>query len=129
VKSLASFRKSVLVMTLVLAATTVWADGKGSLGLQHPTNVAGKTLQSGKYSLRWQGSGEQVELKIYRGKDMVVAVPARVVETGSRAPFDSAVVSNDNGTTSLSQIRFGGKKYALQINGEGGGSGSAGAAR
>lgn len=128
-KSPTSFCKSVLVIGLVLAATMVWADGKGSLGLQHPTNVSGKTLQSGQYSLRWQGSGEQVELKIYKGKDMVVSVPARVVETGSRAPFDSAVVSNDNGTTSLSQIRFGGKNYVLQISGVGGGSGAAGASR
>ena len=36
---------------------------------------------------------------------------------------------NDDGTVSLARINFGGKKYALEISGDGGGSGAAGAAR
>jgi hypothetical protein len=130
VKSAGRFCKGVLVTALVLAATALWADGKGSLGLQHPTNVAGKTLESGKYSVRWEGNGEQVELKIYRGKNVVASIPARVVQMSSPAPFDSAVVNSDgSGTASLAQIRFGGKKYALQISNDGAGSGSTGASR
>jgi hypothetical protein len=125
VKSVSSICKGVMATALVLATTAMWADGKGSLGLQHPTQVAGKTLESGNYSVRWDGKDDQVELKIFKGKNMVASVPARVVQLGSAAPFDSAVVNNDgNGNMSLAQIRFGGKKYALQVGSESGGSGS-----
>lgn len=129
-KSVNRSLKGVLATALVLAATVVWADGKGSLGLQHSTNIAGKTLQSGKYSVRWDGSGDQVDLKIYKGKNMVASIPARVIQLSSPAPFDSAVVNNDsNGTMSLAQIRFAGKRYALQVSNDGGGSGSSGASK
>jgi hypothetical protein len=122
--------KGILITALVLAATAMWADGKGSLGLQHPTNVAGKTLQSGNYSVRWEGNGEQVELKIYKGKDLAASIPARLIQLSSPAASDSTVVNNDNtGTGSLAEIRFGGKKYALQITNGGGGAGSSGASR
>lgn len=129
-KSVCSLCKGVVVTALVLATTTMWADGKGSLGLQHPTQVAGKTLDSGNYSVRWDGKGDQVELKIFKGKNMVASVPARVIQLSSAAPFDSAVVNNDSsGSMSLAQIRFGGKKYALEVSSDGGGSGSSGASK
>src|SRR5262249_40055908 len=110
--------------------TSAWAESKGPLELQHPTAVGDKTLASGKYVVRWEGTGDQVQLKIYKGKNVVASVPARVIQLDSRAGNDSAVVSQGgNGALSLSEIRFGGKKFALRINGESAGSGSSGASR
>ena len=61
---------------------------------------------------------------------MVASLPARVIQLSSRAEYNSAVVNqSSSGNPSLTEIRFGGKKYALQISNEGSGSGSAGAAR
>jgi hypothetical protein len=108
---------------------SLWAESKGALELQHPTAVAGKTLATGNYVVRWDGKGDQVELKIYQGKNVVASLPARVIQLSSAAGYNSAVVNSSSGTPSLSEIRFGGKKYALQISNEGSGSGSAGAAR
>lgn len=123
--------KGFLLTALVLVAGTAFAaSNKGSLDLQHPTSVAGKQLASGTYSLRWEGTGDQVDLKICQGKNVMASVPARVVKVDHRAASNSAVLNaNSDGSYSLSQIRFGGKDYALDIVNDGSGSSAAGASR
>lgn len=122
--------KGTLLAIVVLVAGSALASSKGSLDLQNSTSVGGKQLASGTYTVRWEGTGDQVELKIYQGKDIVASTSARVVKVEVPASYDSAVtVKNGDGSLSLSQIRFGGKKFALEISSQGGGSGGAGAGR
>lgn len=129
-KSVNTVCKSILVSGIILLAASAWAESKGSLGLQHPTTVGGKTLATGNYTVRWEGTGDQVQLKVYKGKTEMASVPARVIQLSSAPGYDSAVVNSDgSGTPSLSEIRFGGKKYALHLSGEAGGAGASGAAR
>jgi hypothetical protein len=126
-KSRLSLKGTLLVAVVLIAVNTFAASNKGSLELQHPASVAGKQLATGNYTIRWDGTGDQVELKIYRGKDVVASTPARLVQVEHPNNNNSAVVnSNPDGTFSLSQIRFGGKHYALEITGAG--EGAAGAA-
>ena len=121
---------SVFFAALVLLAGTVWAANKGSLELLHPTSVAGATLASGSYTVHWEGSGDQVELKIYQGQKQVAATSGHIVQLDSPSRYSSAIVSTDaNGGASLSQIRFAGKKMAIDVSGEGGSGGAAGSAR
>jgi len=130
VKSVNAICKNVFAAALVLMAVSAWAESKGSLGLQHPTNVAGKTLATGDYTVRWDGKGDQVDVKIYKGKNVVASVPAQIIQLSSPAGANSAVVSNESsGTPSLAEIRFSGKKMALRITGDGGGTSSSGAAK
>ena len=73
-------------------------------------------MASGNYTVRWEGTGDQVDLKIYQGKNVVASTPARIVKVENPATSDSAVVvANSDKTFSLSEIRFGGKKFALAI--------------
>lgn len=129
-KFLSDISKAVFLTTLVLVASSTFAASKGPLNLQHDTNVAGKALQTGTYTVSWEGTGDQVELKIFKGKNLIMSVPASVIQLSSSPENDSAVVSQgSDGTRSLSQIRFSGKKSALQIGGAGTASGSAGASK
>lgn len=123
------FCKRVVFATLFLLSAVAWSQTKGPLYLAHPTTVAGKVLASGHYTLRWEGAGEQVEVKICQGKKEVAAVPARVIQLSSPASFDSAVVETEGGTTSLSEIHFAGKKSALHVGGIVGNSSASGAAK
>ena len=52
--------KSIFLAMTVLIAGSALAASKGSLQLQHPTNVAGKQLATGSYTVQWEGSGDQV---------------------------------------------------------------------
>jgi hypothetical protein len=123
------FYKKVCIAMLLLLPAIAWSESKGPLYLAHPTNVAGRMLASGNYTLRWEGAGEQVQVKIYQGKNEVAAVPARVIQLSSPASFDSAVVKTEGGTTSLSEIRFVGKKSALHVGGNVGNGSASGAAK
>jgi hypothetical protein len=129
VKSVNVTCKALVLTVALLVSAAASAESKGSLGLQHSTNVGGKTLASGDYTVRWDGQGDQVEVKIYKGKNEVASVPAKVIQLSSRPSNDSAVVNNDNGTFSLSEIRFSGKTTALRITSDAAGAGSSGASR
>lgn len=121
-----------LFLVVVMAGGSAWAaESKGSLELQHRTSVGGKQLASGKYTVRWEGTGDQVEVKIYNGNKLVATTPGHVVKVASRQPSDTALVStNQDGSVSLSEIRFGGKDYALQVSDAAeAGAGAAGASK
>ena len=115
--------KGLLLGTTLLLATTLFAAGdsnKGSLQTLSPVTVNGTNLPAGDYAVRWEGSGSNVQMSILKGKKVVLTTPAHLVELGAPAAADSAVVKNDNGNRLLSEVRFGGKKYALQIGEESG---------
>jgi hypothetical protein len=122
---------ALLAATVLLAATALAETNKGAMFLGQTTSVAGKQLAGGNYKVQWEGSGDQVELKVYKGKDVVASAPARVLKLDQAFGSDSSVVTkNDDGSMSLSEIRFSGKKFALQVSAEGGGAaGAAGAAK
>ena len=118
----------LLGLTLLLASSVFAASNKGSLQTMSDVTVSGKTLPAGDYSLRWDGTGSNVQLNILKGKKVVATTPARLVEMDQSANTDAAVLRNNNdGSKSLSEVRFGGKKYALQIGQESGSAEAEGA--
>jgi hypothetical protein len=124
---LGSSLKSIFLVLTVLVAGSAWAASKGSLELQHPTTVAGKQLAMGTYTVQWDGSGDEVDLKIYQGKNIVASTPARVLKLDHPIASNSAVVTaNPDKTYSLSEVRFAGKKFALSIMNDASGAGASG---
>jgi hypothetical protein len=93
-----------LVLGLALLLTTgAFAANKGSLQVSDTVNVSGKQLAPGDYKLSWEGTGQNVELKIMKGKDVVATVPAHLVDLIAPAYYSSAVVNNNSdGSKSLS---------------------------
>jgi len=116
-----------LLAVTVLVAGSALAANKGSLQLQHRTTVAGKQLAMGSYTVQWEGSGDQVDLKIYQGKNVVASTSARIFKVDHPIGSNSAVVeANADNTYTLSEIRFAGKKFALGIMNDASGSGVSG---
>lgn len=124
------FAQTLVLACSVLLATSAFAVNKGSVQLMHPTQVAGKQLAAGSYKIQWDGAGAQVQLSILQGNKEVASTSARVVQIQSPSPNDNALVMiGPDGTRSLSQIRFRGKTFALDLGGEGSGAGSSGSSR
>ena len=119
------FKASTLVLaSALLLASSAFAANKGSLNISEPVNISGTQLAAGSYSVHWEGNGPNVELKIMRGKQVVASSPARLVDLSSAPNNDVAVFkSNGDGSRSLSEIRFHGKKQALAIGSESADSG------
>ncbi|SRR5579871_6729063 len=114
---IANVSKGLLLgLTLLLATSMFAASNKGSLQTMSPITVNGTTLPAGDYSLKWEGTGSNVTLNILKGKKVVATTPARLVDTNQSPSSNQAVLKgNNDGSQALSEVRFGGKKYALQI--------------
>jgi hypothetical protein len=115
-----SFSKSLLMgLALLLATSAFAAANKGSVQFLDPVTISGKQVPAGDYSVKWDGNGPNVELNILKGSKVVATTPARLVDLSDKSNNDAALVKkNDDGSKSLSEIRFGGKKYALAIGSE-----------
>ena len=114
---LSTISKNVLSGLALLLATSAFAANnvnKGSFEVFDPVTVSGHQLAPGQYKLTWDGTGSSVELMILSHGKLVATVPAQLVEL-SQAGHDNATEShkNDDGSQSLTQIDFAGKKYAL----------------
>jgi len=113
---LSMFSKSLLPGLVLLLATSAFAASKGSLVLDEAVTVSGHQLTPGEYQLRWDGAGPNVQLNILSKGKLVATVPAQVVErkhAGANDAYNTGKKSD--GTLSLTQIKFGGKKYALAL--------------
>jgi hypothetical protein len=122
VMKFATISKSVVLGLAVMLASSAFAATKGSLQLTNPVNVNGTTLKAGDYKVQWDGAGPNVELSIFKGKNVVAKVPAHVVELQTPAANDAAVTrENGSGPNTLAGVRFQGKKTALELGDSGDG--------
>jgi hypothetical protein len=111
---------SLVLSLAVLLTTSVFAAAAGgSLKISDPATVGGKQLAPGEYKVKWEGTGDNIQVSILKGKDVVATVPARMRDLNQSSNVDAAVVrKNDDGSRSLSEIRFYGKKFALSLGEE-----------
>ncbi|MGH9642150.1 MAG: hypothetical protein ACRD3Q_06955 [Terriglobales bacterium] len=108
--------KTVVLGLAVLLATGAFAStNKRSLHLDQAVQINGQQIAAGDYSVRWEGAGPSVEVSVMRGKKEVAKASAKLVELDRAPSYDQVVLSNTNGTRAVSQLRFGGKKTALEI--------------
>jgi len=108
--------KGLLLGLALLLATTAFASNKGSLAVADNCLVAGKQLTKGDYKVSWEGNGPDVQVNIMKGKEVIATVPAHMTELNSAPLRDTAITSsNSDGSRSLSEIRFAGKKFGLAI--------------
>jgi hypothetical protein len=113
----ATVSKGLLMGLALLLATSAFAATKASLQLNNPVVLNGTTLKPGDYRVEWDGSGPNVELSILKGKNIVAKTSAHMVDLAAPAQNDAAVtVKNDSGPSSLTGLRFHGKKYGLDLS-------------
>jgi hypothetical protein len=117
---LSKISRSALPGLVLLLATSAFAANKankGSFELSEPLTVSGHELKPGDYKLTWEGAGEDVQAMILSHGKLVATVPAHRTDLSKPEP-NNAVVSrqNDDGSRSLTQVDFAGRKYALSFD-------------
>lgn len=113
----------VTIMAAFMLTTCMLAGAKdsykGDFHISSAAHVNGKQLPAGDYVAQWQGSGPDVRLDILKDGKVVASVPARVMTLDKKSPNSSAeIINNASGNGSLSEIRFSGKTYVLQLGEE-----------
>ena len=74
----------------------------------------GQSLPAGEYQVKWGGDGPNVDLGILRDGKLVTTIPAHTIELQRKDPQDSVLTKkNGDGTESLFEIHFGGKKVRV----------------
>ncbi len=107
--------KAVVLGLAVFVATGAFASNKGNLRIAEAVELNGQRIPAGDYTIRWEGTGPNVELSVMQGKKELAKTTAREVELEQASSYDAAVVSRSDGKASVSEIRFAGKKTAFQI--------------
>ena len=112
----ATISKGLVLGVALLLASGAFAANKANFTLNNPTTVNGTKLKAGDYKLQWDGTGSDVQVSFIQGKNVIAKVPAKLVDLKSSPQDDAAVVNtNGDGTTTLTALRFAGKKYSLQL--------------
>jgi hypothetical protein len=119
---LANVSKGLLLGLGLLLATSILVasdTNKGSLTTMSDVTLNGKVLPAGEYTLRWEGTGPNVQLNILKGKNVVATTAAQRVDIDKSPDSNAAVVKdNSDGSRSLSEVRLAGKKYVFRLGGE-----------
>jgi hypothetical protein len=108
----------LLIGSAFLLAADAFAANKGNLHVSSPETVAGERLTAGDYTVRWEGAGPRVQLKIMQRAKVIVTIPAKLVALDGAAPGDTVIVQIDSdGSRTISEISFSGQRFAFQIEG------------
>lgn len=117
---LSMISRAVLPGLALLLATSAFAankPNKGSFQLSEPLTVSGHELKAGQYKVTWEGTGPDVEAMILSEGKLVATVPAHVTDFRQSQPNNAVAASpNSDGTKSLTEVDFAGKKYALSFD-------------
>lgn len=107
----------VLLVSLLLAVSAFAGDThKASLQTYNEVHLNGKALPAGEYQLKWEGNGPNLQLSILKNNKVVTTTEAHMVELAQKPSNNAAVTTaNADGSRSLNEIRFAGKKYAFAI--------------
>ena len=111
------FTGVLLSVVMLLAATALAAD-KTTVEINKAVTVSGHSLAAGKYTVTWDGSGPNVDLKVFQGKNLVATVPGQIVSLNTITLNDSVVIENEPAGRVLTQIRPKGKKLSLVVGNE-----------
>ncbi len=109
--------KGLLVGASLFLASAAFAGEKGTVKVYEDVKVNGKTIPAGKYELSWEGTGSNVQVSIQKGKEIIATVPAQI-ETSKSAPESTGYSTKleGDGSKSITNVFFAGKKYALNLD-------------
>ena len=103
--------------SLLLSASAFAGNGsKKSLHLYESVTLDGKPLPAGDYKFEWTGTGPDVKLRVFKGKETVATVPAHIVSAPAPYKQDgySSSASKD-GSPAVTVIFFSGDKFGLEL--------------
>ena len=111
--SLAFFGSALLLASAAVAGE----PNKGSLNLYEKVNVEGKALNPGKYTVIWDGTGPNVQVTVFQGKQTVATFSAHLTEQATRNTEDAyGSAADTDGNRTLTAIYPNGKRFSIELD-------------
>jgi len=112
---LTNLAKTVVLGLAVLLASSAFASNKGTFLVGESFEINGQQLSPGEYQVRWDGTGSTVEVSFRKDNKEVAKTSAKVVTVDKAYNSDSALIDHSNGKATISELRFAGKKFSLEL--------------
>ena len=107
-------RVLVPVLVLALTATAFAATNSANIKLFGAAQLNGKSLAAGEYKVKWESHSPEADVTFLQGKKAVATAHAKLVDRGQAARENAVVTrANSDGSESIVEIRFEGKKSVL----------------
>lgn len=120
--------KGLLFGASLLLASAAFAGEKATIKVFETVKVNGKTIPAGTYDVSWEGTGSNVQVNIQKGKETVATLPAQLEASNSAAPSTGYSTRKEgDGSKSITNVFFAGKKYSLNLDQQSAASGQAAA--
>jgi hypothetical protein len=89
---------------------------KGTIQLSDRVVVDGNSINPGKYTVEWSGSGSTVQVSLLQGKQTVATFPAHVTEQATpNAASAYGSTAEPDGSRALTAIYIGGRRFVLEL--------------
>lgn len=100
----------VLVLTFVLSVGAFALDGKASIKVLTPVQLAGKQVAIGDYKLSYTGTGNDVQVTLTSADKKTVVTATAKLGSGTKGNSNAIVASTDG---IVKEIRLAGKSEVL----------------
>lgn len=101
-------KRMYLIFALVLCVLPLSAVAgtkpSASINLSEPVVISGMHLQPGEYTVRWNGTGSDMQVQFLRGKKEIVSVPAKVIAQSNPTSPAITLRSTEDGSKTISEI-------------------------
>jgi hypothetical protein len=110
--------KALVLMTVVL--TTAFALAANvQINISSPNQLNGTTINPGSYKFNYTTSGNTAQVNLIQGKKTVATATGELVDIQTPPAYDSIISkTNPDGTRTMYEIQFAGKKQAIRFNNE-----------
>ena len=110
-----SAKRLVLLFVIAFGLNlSIWASNEKTLPLRTEVTLNGNKLPAGFYEISWVSHSPEATVTFVRAGKVMVTAMGKWVDHGETYKADALVYSNNaDGTHTLLEIRFAGRKQAL----------------
>ena len=108
-----SLHYAVLALVLMLSLGASAKEKSESLTLYHDATVNGTNLPAGQYTVKYDVTGTNAQVKFMQGKKEVASATGQVKNLDKKPATSQVVLNTDNNARDISEIDFGGKDTAI----------------
>ena len=115
----AFFQRSVVFLSVILALGMIGiAKGAASVRVSRTVTVGNAQIPAGEYSVRWNGEGSDTAVTFHQGRQAVATLRGKLVQRDAKSRATGVVyTSNSDGSATLTEIRFAGRREVLVFEG------------
>lgn len=117
---------AVFVFALTMSFAAFAASKSENVKLYSDTQLNGKTLPAGDYTVKYDATGSTAQVKFLKNGKEVATATGQVKQLKNPPDFNQVVTDTSSGTSTISEIDFAHAKTGVTFNGTSSGMSGAG---